>query len=167
MDKRIVIGVDEVCSERSWQRTLKRIDKKRPDECWLWTGAVTKFGYGRAQIDSSMRYIHRLVLEKSLKRRLLANEVAMHSCDNPPCCNPAHLSVGSPKDNSDDRDRKGRNVNYVGSKHGVSKLTEKDVICIRKLYAEGGITQTAIAAIYGVHKSLISIIICRKGWKHV
>lgn len=54
-----------------------------------------------------------------------------------------------------------------GEAHGMSKLTATKVIEIRALYAAGGITKTDIAARFGVHRSLIYLIIIRKKWKHV
>ena len=54
-----------------------------------------------------------------------------------------------------------------GSKHGMAKLTEDQVLEIRKLYATGDYTQTALAKMFGVSQDLISRIVNRKIWVHI
>jgi hypothetical protein len=161
---------DVVCSEKNWARLVRRILVSEANECWPWTGPVTKGrkgGYPRASVQRKMRYVHRVVLERKLGRLLGPEECTLHSCDNRRCCNPAHLSVGSRLDNNRDRDLKGRNVNPVGSSHGNAKLVETSVLAIRTAYAAGDTTQTELARRFGVHKSLISIVVRNKGWRHV
>jgi hypothetical protein len=76
-----------------------RVDKS--EECWLWMGSRTTLGYGRL----GDWYIHRLVFEQEVGP---ATEHVLHSCDNPPCCNPSHLFFGTQADNMQDAHRKGR-----------------------------------------------------------
>jgi len=91
----------------------------------------------------------------------------LHSCDNPPCVNPAHLSIGTHQENVAQRDARGRRKPLLGEKHGSAKLTDTEVIDIRKRYATGLITQRALAEEYGVTKSRISLIVNRKSWAHL
>jgi hypothetical protein len=87
-----------------------------------------------------------------------------HSCDNPPCVNPAHLSVGTHADNAADmvsRERQAR-----GSRSGTSKLTEDQVREVRRR-AVAGELHRVIAADYGVGRSLITRIAKGEGWAHV
>lgn len=100
-----------------------------------------------------------------------------HSCDNPRCVNPDHLFAGTPKQNTQDMVRKGRN--HTGDSHHVrrdpsqvrgernscSKLTEADVRAIRTL--AGTKTHAEIAAEFGVSPAAVSHIINRRNWKHV
>lgn len=90
----------------------------------------------------------------------------MHSCDNPPCCNPRHLSPGTRQDNVDDCVRKGRVVSLKGSTRGNAKLTEQQVLHILDL-RENGATQRAIASKFGVHHSTVGAILKGKKWSHM
>lgn len=93
-------------------RLADRVDRSGgPDACWPWTGARNAKGYGRIGPggDGTGRpplYTHRVALALHLGVDERELEVVRHSCDNPPCCNPAHLLRGSTADNhADGRDR--------------------------------------------------------------
>lgn len=92
----------------------------------------------------------------------------MHSCDNPLCVNPAHLSVGTQRDNVVDMHSKGRGANVSGQNNGRSKLTEDDVRAIKNRHVrycrKNGAKQ--IARDYGVSKTVILQIISGKLWAH-
>jgi hypothetical protein len=85
----------------------------------------------------------------------------LHSCDNPPCCNPEHLFLGSDIDNVVDRDAKGRTAR--AEKNGSAKLTRERVEAIR---ADGRLHRE-IAADYGVDRSTVSQIKRGKIWRGV
>ena len=87
-----------------------------------------------------------------------------HHCDNPPCCRPSHLFLGTPKDNSLDAARKGRRPHGEG--HAMAKLTEKDVREIRRLRA-AGMHQWPIARRFGIAQTAVWAILARKTWRHV
>lgn len=87
-----------------------------------------------------------------------------HLCDNPKCCNPDHLWIGTPKQNSEDEVKKNRQSK--GEKHPISKMKERDVREIRKKYADG-VTQTRLSKDYGVHLMTIFHIVHNLTWKHV
>jgi hypothetical protein len=103
----------------------------------------------------------------------------MHSCDNPPCVNPAHLRLGTPKENSLDASQKGRlsikSKGRPGSAHHKAKLTESDVIAIRAEYQRltvgrsrmpKGATRRLVEH-YGVGKDIICSIASGKTWTHI
>lgn len=90
-----------------------------------------------------------------------------HHCDNPPCCNPEHLFLGTALDNNRDRHEKGRSVIRVGMDLGIAKLTDAQVIEIRARYAHGGQTHRALADEFGVTRTTIGRIVSRAAWRHL
>lgn len=94
------------------------------------------------------------------------DKILLHSCDNPMCCNPAHLKQGTDADNMNDAVSKGRSTTFKGSENHNAKFTESDIVEIRRLLSEGK-TINEVAAIYGV--SFQSIYQIGRGWtwKHV
>lgn len=86
--------------------------------------------------------------------------VVMHSCDNPHCVNPAHLSLGTHADNQADKTAKGRQA--FGDSHGMTRLSEEQVAYVKANYVKrcrvnGG---RAMAKLFNVHESTISDIMC-------
>lgn len=148
--------------ERFWAK----VDKRGPDECWLWTARITS-GYGSiggGGHSGRSLSAHRVSWELH-NGPIPAGVHVLHRCDNRLCVNPAHLFLGTPADNMADRDAKGRQA--AGEKNGVAKLTDNDVRTIRATYAKGGVTQEALARSFNVHQGLISGIIARRRWRHV
>ena len=90
-----------------------------------------------------------------------------HRCDNKPCCNPAHLFIGTHKQNMEDMAKKGRGNAVHGVKQGSSKLTDKKVAAIRKMYVPGVISMLKLASLFGVTEKAIWMIVHRQGWQHV
>ena len=92
--------------------------------------------------------------------------IVCHHCDNPPCCNPAHLFLGTTQDNTRDMVAKGRNRVPLGAANGLSKLTEADVREIRRARF-GGVPRAQLTALYGVNYSRIYRIEIGELWAHV
>jgi hypothetical protein len=94
-----------------------------------------------------------------------------HHCDNPPCCRPDHLFLGTGSDNDKDAFNKGRRTlptrKARGERQHLAKLTETAVREIRRRYATGSITQTQLAKEFGVGQPRISAALRRETWKHV
>ncbi|MBK9972574.1 MAG: HNH endonuclease [Acidimicrobiaceae bacterium] len=84
----------------------------RPENgCIIWEGATNNKGYGRLQWRGRPVQVHRLVLALATGRdidEVLTDTLALHSCDNPPCCNPEHLRWGTAADNTRDAIERGR-----------------------------------------------------------
>ena len=134
-------------------------------ECWEWRGVRGDRGYG--QLGDRSRHTqatHRLAYELHHVVRLKKHDVVRHTCDNPSCCNPDHLLLGSSADNSQDMVSRGRSL--AGSKHPHAKLTEEGILAIRKARRDGA-TLTALATEFGVNKSRIYAIVHGKSWRHV
>ena len=91
------------------QRFWKYVDRRGPDECWPWMGGNVR-GYGRFYVGGRQRAAHQVAWEMENGRPFPAGMESLHSCDNPPCVNPRHISPGTHGDNMRDAFRKGRMV---------------------------------------------------------
>lgn len=91
----------------------------------------------------------------------------LHHCDNRPCCNPAHLWLGTRKDNIQDMLRKGRARPKYGIAHPRAKLNEHNVRTIRQMHATGHYNKAKLARLYGVSQTAIASILAGRAWKHV
>ncbi len=162
-----------VLTAKQVTRFWSKIAKSEPDACWPWQGSGLR-GYGIIRIKLSKRvYTH--FYAHVLARYLATGEWpdgldTCHTCDNPPCCNPAHLWLGTAADNSADMLRKGRH--HTGPRpKGITQwkaaFTESEVLEIRRLYAAGGITLQQLADQHDVSKHCIHCIVTRKTWKHL
>lgn len=166
------LGPDDV--DRLWSH----VDKSGgPDACWPWTKAKDKDGYALFKVRGRMLRVTRTIL--AIGGVNMTGKHACHRCDNPPCCNPAHLFDGTPAENVADRDEKGRasrgDAHWTrtrkdavprGSRCGAARVDEDAVVKIRKMYADGA-TQKDIAAAFGVWQTTICDIVNRKTWRHV
>jgi hypothetical protein len=147
--------------------------------CWLWLGQSTT-GYGALKWCGKMLRSHRLSWELH-RGPIPAGLFVCHHCDNPPCCNPAHLFLGTAADNNRDRDTKGRVSRLAGDTNpsrrhperlsrGTSRynalLTEAAVVDIRARRARGE-KLADIAQVYGIGLSHVVRIAKRRLWRHV
>jgi hypothetical protein len=140
------------------------------DACWLWKGCRDKDGYGKLTVmrpsgKSSYRPVgaHRISWEIHFGE-IPEGMLVLHRCDTPRCVNPAHLFLGTPNDNMQDKVKKKRHS--FGTKNGIAKLTESDVIKI--LSGEKTWTRARELALeLGVTPENVSMIMHRKSWKHM
>lgn len=151
-------------------RVHKGINSGNPDSCWLWQGALNKHGYGIiGGVVNGKRtsiLVHRLILEEKIKRAIKEGYGSLHTCNNPPCCNPRHLYEGTSLDNAKDMVDAGHS--FKGEKHRSAKLTDNDVRQIRALLAQGkyGIIKQ-LANQFGIGTTAILSIKQNKTWRHV
>lgn len=151
--------------DRFWSKVDKSAGQ---DACWPWVAEISRYGYGVFAIGSRAKATFRKARAHRIAYQL-ANGVdpvdlcVMHSCDNRRCCNPAHLSLGASKENTQDRHSKGRSAS--GEAVGLAKLTEQEVRDIRTNYALCRVTQKQLAERYSVDQTLISMIVLNKIWR--
>ena len=139
--------------------------KSTEHDCMEWTGQKLPKGYGHVKIHGKKIQTHRYVLAKKLGREIREGMCALHTCDNPPCCNPNHIWEGTNQENVNDKISKGRAAVVKGEKHGCSKLTEDMVITIKQTGRT--ISQRKLAAEYGVSSTIIYKILKGVIWNHV
>jgi hypothetical protein len=148
--------------ERFWEK----VDKRGPDECWDWTASCSRSGYGRFKLSSYAAV--------SANRVALALETgeepkdmqALHSCDRPICCNPAHLRWGTTLDNMLDKIERGRCVSrdQSGAKNGAAKIDEKHLELIVSRFRSGW-NNKQIARDLPIGHAMVSKIRCGHMWR--
>ncbi len=147
---------------------LEKVQKT--ESCWLWVAHIdpdpANGGYGTFWDGTRMVKAHRWAFEHF--HTAIPNGVLVcHSCDVRHCVNPAHLFLGSSKDNAVDRATKGRGAPQAGElNHRGSKLHAEDVVAIRQQYSAGE-HPSAIASRYNISASHARNIGCGRFWGHV
>lgn len=147
--------------ERYW----RYVSVVGPDDCWLWTGARTSAGYGAYGIKGVVTGAHRISYYLA-HGHLAPDLLVCHTCDEPACCNPAHLFAGTPLDNMRDKVKKGRQYRPIGSCNSRAKLNAEDVREIRAAYAQGRHYRD-IAKEFGIHPYYVHSIVRGDSWAHV
>lgn len=155
------------------RRFWRRVERPDANGCRIWTGAINRArgGYGVVQVKRwpfvQVWRTHRLAW--TLVNGPIADGFhILHRCDNPPCCEPSHLFVGTNADNVADRIAKGR-PNGGGCPPGEDcwnrKLSEADVGNIRLRYLGSSATQQELADEYGVAQTTVSKLLRGESWK--
>lgn len=153
-------------SNEAIKRFWKNIPQSPNGGCWEWAGTLDKNGYGVLTVDGKKLKAHRLSYQINCGS-LSVNDLVLHSCDNPRCVCPTHLLRGTPKTNALDRANKGRSARHQGKTNGRAKLTETQVLEIRRTYQPGIHTKRALAREYHVTDVLIGKIVRRELWNHL
>jgi hypothetical protein len=134
--------------------------------CWPWLGRKQRgrpgalygyFGHGTRA--------HRFSWELANGRAVPEGLVVRHKCDNPICVNPAHLEIGTQKQNVQDRYDRHRDRHLAGEQHARSKLTDEKVRRLREMLASGVSTRAA-AREMGVSQFGVRYA-AKHGWRHV
>lgn len=164
---------------KSTRAAIDRFNEKvRPlndgSGCMVWTANSLPKGYGvfsaKSPEGKKRTYLaHRWIYQQIHGVVLGRFDFILHSCDNPPCVNIEHLRIGTAKENTRDMDERGRRNATAprGEDAGLAKLTECEVLEIRRLHAIGAVNQRDLAIMFRVSKSNIGAIVTRKTWKHL
>lgn len=163
-------------------------------QCWVWTGATDKDGYGKVKHNREHLRTHRVAYQLVIGE-IPDGMMVLHECDNPTCVEPSHLFLGTVQDNNDDMNQKGRGKSCPGDlngsrlhperlsrgeKHGSliaakcprgtthykSRFTKEDIRSIRARVA-AGVTQAAIVIEYGSSPPVICRIVSRQSYTDV
>lgn len=166
----------ETLTARFWSK----VDRSGP--CWIWTGSVALEGYGQIwRLDRHVRATA-VAWEFATGTPPAKGLCVLHICDTPACVRndepgvyeingrllprQGHLVVGTHRDNSLDRDRKGRGGGAPGTANGNVKLTPEIVLEIRRLRCEGLVFQE-LATRFGISLTNVQAICRRKIWRHI
>lgn len=144
-----------------------KVDVRSSDECWEWGRYKMKSGYGVVTIAQYPYGAHRVAY--CMTHGKIANGLlVMHSCDNPKCVNPSHLSAGTHDDNMRDMITKGRNMTNrpMGDAHSFAKLSSENVRSMRARHALGE-RISDLAREHGVDRGTAHHAISGKTWRCV
>ncbi len=152
-------------------RFWSKVDKNGGfNTCWEWTKARHEFGYGKFYDGKYRRNrkAHRVAWELAFGP-IPDGLFVLHSCDNPPCCNPAHLFLGTLANNSQDMISKGRGKGQfeVGERHPCARLTENQVREMHELFSQGTVRRQEVAEIYGISYVHARHILSGLTWKYL
>jgi len=136
-------------------------------DCLEWSRGTHRQGYGLTNCPKFKKMVttHRMAYE--LEFGEIPDEMhVLHKCDNPPCCNPDHLFLGTHQDNMLDMKEKGRRIAAIRTSK-KTQLTEEQVLEMRRLYATGNYKMKQLAVVYKTSLANIGHIIKRDRWKHI
>lgn len=163
-----------------------RVERHGAEACWPWVGGTHRSGYGQFKAGGQTFKAHRVALalttggvEWRSAERGARGQIVLHACDNRRCCNPAHLRVGTQRDNMRECSQRGRIGR--GATHGRVKLTAAQVAEIKQLQADGVIgnpgrgwsrdvregrtmSLATVGKRYGVSGKTIEQVLRRRAW---
>ncbi len=162
----------QLLSQKFQKRFWNKIKIVGVNQCWLWNRFTTPKGYGRFIISISWKkynlYAHIVAWIIHNQRDVPLGMNILHSCiATRNCCNPRHLRIGTDQENVDDMVNQGRARKAKGQGHAMAKLTEKEVIKIRKLHSSGKYSVCELAQMFGIVYTCVWKIVRRKTWTHI
>lgn len=146
-------------------RFWKLVDRGETDACWKWRGhciPTPNKNYGRFYLSKKKRTIASHFAYVITNGPVPLGRVVCHSCDKPPCCNPAHLRVDTDKANAEESVAKGRRADFRGTRSPNSLFTADQVRTIRNQYASGNISTLTLAKEYQVGWTTMKRLVSRE-----
>lgn len=151
---------------RLGNRFWANVDVQDNAVCWLWNGRRDPNGYGRLDYKGRPQLAHRFAFIFQHGHINNYKTFVCHRCDNPPCCNPHHLFLGTHKDNMADMASKGRRSvpsTRRGESSNKAKLTANQAVAVFK--ATG--SHRNIGNQYGISSTAVRLIKIGRNWAHV
>lgn len=153
-------------------RLLRQINCLDAEKCWPWMAKSRTSGYGVIALGG--RHEKKILAHRAMWEMVNGpipdgagyhGTIVMHTCDNRLCCNPAHLRLGTQRDNVRDMDTKGRRRTsaHKGERHHNARFTEAEIIEIRT----SPLGNANLGRQYGVARQVIGNIRQRKSWRHL
>ncbi len=149
-----------------WQR----VDRSGGENaCWPWLGKIDHDGYGRLYAPPEQWAKAHRVAWRLTHGPIPAGQVVCHACDNPRCVNPAHLYLGTQKENMQDAVRKGRHDAHrrTGERNPNHRLTAQQVDEIRNQFDAGQYTCRQLAQRHHLSQSAIWRILQQQRWQNI
>lgn len=139
----------------------RAISEAQQNECWEWPFAKNQYGYGLFQLQKKTIQAHRYVCLRVHGDPPTPKHEAAHRCNRRDCINPFHLRWATKSENESDKLAHGTHTR--GTRNGRSKLSESEVLEIRRLCSMG-VVRTSIAVAHGVSLTAVRSIEDRKIW---
>lgn len=152
-------------------RIERRIAIDRETGCWNWTGQADSNGYGHMLITAEdgrrlgMKRVHRLMALIVFGEESVGDWNVLHRCDNPRCCNPSHLFLGTQADNMEDAARKGRIVVLRGLANPRAKISDEQAAEVRRRRIAGEEIRP-LASEFGISETLVFNIATGRNRRH-
>lgn len=140
-----------------------------PDACHPWTASCRPAGYGQFVANGNIHLAHRVAYEIAHGPLPADKPLACHKCDNPPCCNPAHLFAGTQAENMRDAVRKGRMAHGLAHAMACHPLTNErraQIAAVFELRGEG-LTLREIGGRVGMSHAQVSKILNGTHWSGI
>jgi HNH endonuclease len=155
--------------ERFWSKVDKTPGHGPKGKCWLWTGSRSS-GYGQLLVsDQFVTHAHRISWVMAYGE-IPDGLLVCHRCDVRACVRPSHLFLGTAGDNTRDAAVKGRlagRKSPAGELNASSKLTDRDVLKMRRDFVAGKTDTERLSKKFGVTRERIQLILIGKAWRHV
>lgn len=152
-------------TEEQKSKFWAQIRKGESWECWEWSGPKSPDGYGLVPPHRRLR-AHRVAWILAKGEPIPKGMCICHICDNPACCNPGHLWLGTQEENVKDMVVKSRQRPSRGERNGNAKLTEAQVRRIREMYTQSW-SLDKLAAEFHVGPTTVWQIVRGTTWRHV
>ncbi len=162
----ITVSFSDSDKIRFWSLVNKSPGQGPKGDCWQWQYKFLEGGYGRFQMPNKSLRAHRVSYLWATNENP-GTLLVLHSCDNPPCVRPEHLSLGDAKKNKADnvaRNRQGKGMNAGPAVRSV--FDPERIKAIRRAWASGTISQGQLALIAGTKMKTMNDILCRKSWNY-
>lgn len=153
-----MIGLEKTIEERFYDKI--KINKE--NGCHEWQASISRRGYGQFALNSTTQVSHRVAWLLSYGQ-IPKGIYVLHHCGNPKCVNPAHLFLGTQRDNMNEAISK--NIYFRSS--GNAKITEKQVIRVKGMLQDGIYSVATIAKRFDVSWHAIYDIKHNRTWKHL